>query len=160
MSSISIIDFLTSGSFGPIALGCSKADVLGILGEPDLRGGTSRKHRQPSIFRYGDIEFHFGHQEAAPLWLIHFELELGPPNGGPSLPLSPWILDAALSLDALRSGSVGHFPVEATPWVSEPGAFCVVTPGGVSLIFLAREGSERLAIVEKMSATFMKAGSS
>jgi hypothetical protein len=44
---------------GKIRLGMTKAEVRELLGPPDDWGGTSRRYREPSIWRYGDTEFWF-----------------------------------------------------------------------------------------------------
>lgn len=40
-------------------IGLSRDEVVAILGNPDVTGGTSRKYKTPSIFKYGNIELHF-----------------------------------------------------------------------------------------------------
>jgi hypothetical protein len=42
-----------------VRVGMSRQDVLALLGPPDATGGTSRKYREPSILKYGQIELHF-----------------------------------------------------------------------------------------------------
>jgi len=42
-----------------LRVGMSRQEVLAVLGSPDDVGGTSRKYREPSIFKYGEIELHF-----------------------------------------------------------------------------------------------------
>lgn len=44
---------------GRIRIGMTRAEVIEALGPPDDVGGTSRKYRTPSIFKYGEIELHF-----------------------------------------------------------------------------------------------------
>jgi len=55
--------FATTGDIGPIRLGCTREELRGVLGEPDDRGGTSRKYPEPVIWRYGKLEFHFDDRE-------------------------------------------------------------------------------------------------
>ena len=40
---------------------------------PDAVGGTSRKYRTPAIWKYGDLEFHFGPKNTDVLNLIYSE---------------------------------------------------------------------------------------
>jgi hypothetical protein len=40
-------------------LGKTRDEIVGVLGEPDAKGAISRKYREPQIYKYGDIEFHF-----------------------------------------------------------------------------------------------------
>lgn len=42
-----------------LRVGMSREEVVALLGVPDQEGGTSRKYRTPSIFKYGNVEFHF-----------------------------------------------------------------------------------------------------
>jgi hypothetical protein len=51
-------EFLRSGEFGPVRLGDSVDSLRSIFGEPPVVGDTSRRHRTPGIWKYGDIEFH------------------------------------------------------------------------------------------------------
>ena len=37
----------------------TRAELRGLLGNPDDEGGTSRKYRTPSIYKYGDVQFVF-----------------------------------------------------------------------------------------------------
>ena len=57
-ASVSMRAFLRSGEFGPIRLGDSVDSLSDVFGEPSDTGGTSRRHRTPGIWKYGDIEFH------------------------------------------------------------------------------------------------------
>lgn len=43
-----------------VTLGMSRERVVAALGEPDAAGGTSRKYRTPSIYKYGQIELWLG----------------------------------------------------------------------------------------------------
>jgi len=42
-----------------LRVGMSREEVLALLGPPDDVGGTSRKYREPAIFKYGQVELHF-----------------------------------------------------------------------------------------------------
>jgi hypothetical protein len=39
--------------------GMKRADIRNLFGEPPVVDTTSRKYRNPMIWRYGDIEIHF-----------------------------------------------------------------------------------------------------
>lgn len=69
--------FQRTGVISPIQLGCTRAELITILGEPDDVGGTSRKYPTPAIWKYGDLEFHF---EQDALWLIYAESPDGVPR--------------------------------------------------------------------------------
>lgn len=40
-------------------LGLTREELVQKLGEPDYIGGTSRKHKYPTGYKYGDIEYWF-----------------------------------------------------------------------------------------------------
>jgi hypothetical protein len=42
-----------------IRVGMSREEVVAALGQPDDVGGTSRKYKTPSIYKYGEIELFF-----------------------------------------------------------------------------------------------------
>jgi hypothetical protein len=42
-----------------VEIGMRRDQVVEILGQPDDVGGSSRKYRTPSVFKYGHVEFHF-----------------------------------------------------------------------------------------------------
>lgn len=49
-----------SDIFGTVRLGMSRDEVRECLGDPDDTGGTSRKQHVPRIWKYGEVELHFG----------------------------------------------------------------------------------------------------
>jgi len=53
-----------------VNLGMSREQVVAALGQPDSMGGTSRKHRTPSIYKYGNTELWFGPQNKDTLYGI------------------------------------------------------------------------------------------
>lgn len=64
---------------GKVELGMSRADVIQALGPPDHVGATSRKHKSPSILKYGDIELWFEQPQSGVLhtiWDEHCEVIL------------------------------------------------------------------------------------
>lgn len=46
-------------SFGKLKIGMTKADVRELLGPPEAWGGTSRKYREPCIWKYGTLQLTF-----------------------------------------------------------------------------------------------------
>jgi len=58
---------------GKLRVGMTRKDVVHVLGLPDHIGGTSRKHKIPSVYKYGDIELHFGPSEAGTLEMVYTE---------------------------------------------------------------------------------------
>jgi hypothetical protein len=86
---VSLQSFVSSGDLGPISLGCSPEELVRCFGDPEATGGTSRKQRQPTIWKYGDVEFYFPRDDR---WLemIHIDRFSGPggiPSGWGVLPL-------------------------------------------------------------------------
>lgn len=65
--------FSRTGDICPLRLGMSRAELKAVLGEPDDVGGTSRRWRTPAIFKYADVEFHFGLGPQGRLTLIYQE---------------------------------------------------------------------------------------
>ncbi len=62
----------------PAGLGATRDELRHLFGEPDDTGGTSRRRRVPTIWRYGAIEYHFGNDGR--VWLIYTEDEGGTPR--------------------------------------------------------------------------------
>jgi len=51
----------------------SRQETKSIIGEPDAKGGTSNKQRLPLIWKYFDLEFHFGPSSKDGVILIYME---------------------------------------------------------------------------------------
>ena len=66
-----------TGSISPLAWGATREQVLSALGEPDTTGGTSRKQRVPLIWKYEDLEIHFGRGDGDGLSLVCAESPQG-----------------------------------------------------------------------------------
>jgi molybdopterin-guanine dinucleotide biosynthesis protein A len=60
---------------GNVKIGMSREQVVAVLGPPDDVGGTSRRHRTPSVYKYGDIELFFGHSKLGKLWMAYKEVQ-------------------------------------------------------------------------------------
>jgi O-acetyl-ADP-ribose deacetylase (regulator of RNase III) len=71
---------------GHIREGMTRAELRALLGDPDDVGGTSRKYREPSLWKYGEVEFAFPNartaREAAThgLWLVYVDSFEGDPR--------------------------------------------------------------------------------
>jgi hypothetical protein len=65
--------FRSTGDICPVRLGSTREDLRRIFGEPDDLGGISNKHTTPSIWKYGELEFHFGPLDSDVLVLIYSE---------------------------------------------------------------------------------------
>jgi hypothetical protein len=55
----------------PVGLGATRDELRRLLGEPTDTSVPTRSHRQPAIWTYGDIEYHFG--DDGRVWLIYTE---------------------------------------------------------------------------------------
>jgi len=62
--------FGETGDICPVRLGCTREEIRSIFGEPDAVGGALHKHKPPKIWKYGDLEFHFGTKSTDTLSLI------------------------------------------------------------------------------------------
>ena len=71
-------NFRVTGDICPIRLGMTRDEVKAIFGEPDDVSTMSRSQRVPAIYRYKDLEFHFGQGGSGPqagLSLIYREVD-------------------------------------------------------------------------------------
>jgi len=66
-------NFRDTGDISPVRLGCSREDIRKHFGEPDAVGSATRKYRTPGVWKFGDLEFHFGPRSTDTLWLIYSE---------------------------------------------------------------------------------------
>jgi hypothetical protein len=63
-----------------VSLGISREDLIRLLGPPDDMEYVAKNDRPPSIYKYGDIEFHFSRRADSVLWLIYTEDADGTPH--------------------------------------------------------------------------------
>ena len=97
MIAVSLKDVVMGGVFGPIDVGTPRAKVYEILGNPDdwSVGDAAKKGRDPwrtsNIWKYGDLEFHFGLLDEDHLALIYAD-DFIVPRGGTAIALDPWIM--------------------------------------------------------------------
>lgn len=138
MVSVSLKQFVETGRFGSVCLGMSRAQVENILGTPDDVGGASRKYRKPPIWKYGDVEFHFG-VGADTLWLVHLD-DFDVPSGGKSINLDPWIFSNSLTISETENQfSHSGLAFEVKEWEHEDNAKCLMAGVGVKLRFSGRD---------------------
>jgi len=62
--------FGKTGDICPVRLGCTREEIRSLFGEPHAVGATSLKHQTPAIWKYGELEFHFGNKRTDTLFLI------------------------------------------------------------------------------------------
>ena len=65
--------FRETGNIAPLKLGCTRADILALFGEPDATATVTRKHKKPAIWKYGELELHFSTGDKDVLILIYSE---------------------------------------------------------------------------------------
>lgn len=63
-------------------IGKTREEVIEIMGEPDHQGGTSRKYKTPSIYKYDKYEIHFGPRATDTVCLVFKEDENKTVNAG------------------------------------------------------------------------------
>ncbi len=131
---VSLKDLIETGRFGSVRLGMNRAQVESSLGTPDEIGGTSRKYRKPSIWKYGDVELHFV-PGADFLFLIYLD-EFDVPSGGKLVDFDPWIIRKGLTLsDAEEQLSRSGIGYEGRDYELEDEAKCITAGVGVKFIF-------------------------
>lgn len=70
---------METGILSNLRLGMTREEVVSAVGEPDDTGGTSRKHKTTTIYKYGDVEVHFELSKTGGLTLVYKEEEDGTP---------------------------------------------------------------------------------
>jgi hypothetical protein len=94
---ICLREYLATGVLGPVRLGCSRYAVVEHFGKPDTWFGRE-PWQQSMIWRYGDLELHFGSTMDDRLWRIFSDhLDWSRPSAG--INVDPWILRAELSIE-------------------------------------------------------------
>ena len=136
--SVSLKDLIGTGRFGSVCLGMTRAQVESSLGKPDDVGGTSRKYRQPSIWKYGDVELHFVPGDDS-LFLIHLD-DFDVPSGGKLIDFDPWIIQRGLKL-AEAEGKLSQSGIDYAvgDYELEDDAKCITAGVGVKLIFIGKD---------------------
>lgn len=132
---MSLKTFLRTGELGSIKPGLNRNEVTELLGEPDDVGGTSRKHREPAVWKYGDVELLFD-RETRKLSLIVINFwEPNVPSAGAALDLDPWIVKGGLQASdltvALESEGIRYEEVSAL----NPGTRQFLVSSSITLIF-------------------------
>ena len=82
----------------------SREEVIAALGPPDDVGGTSRKYKTPSIYKYGQIELFFEPSKTGRLTMVYTEDQQG--NGKVLLEISLFSENSWVSFGSGSSPSV------------------------------------------------------
>ena len=114
--SVSLKHFLRTLELGRIRLGMRDHEVAAILGKPDAVGGVSNKYQNPSLWKYGDVEFCFNQQTRELSLIVITFWEPGFPSGGSAIQLDPWLIKGGLKLNelcrSLKSEGIEYREVE------------------------------------------------
>jgi hypothetical protein len=62
----------------PVGLGATRDELQRLLGEPTDTSDLTRSQREPMIWRYGEVEYHFGADGR--VWLVYTEDADGTPR--------------------------------------------------------------------------------
>jgi len=134
---VSMKRLLLTGEFGPVCLRASRQDVRAHFGEPEQTGGTSRKQRVTSIWKYGNIEFYFSRADDR-LWYIQaddFEDDQVL-QGGSGFELDAWVLRGGASWDGVKAALFDEgIPFQPSDWSFEDDTLRFLVGAGVELIF-------------------------
>lgn len=95
---IDILEFLKFGKFDYIELGQTKSWILKNFPDPDDFNHSHLFSNNCSIWRYGNIEFHFDNDK---LYLIYSDY-LNDLDGGRYIQLNKWILEDSAKLTLLE----------------------------------------------------------
>jgi hypothetical protein len=135
MMVLALRDFLATGVVAGVPFGCDRQQLEAVAGEPEATGGVSRKHRQPVIWKYGDVELRFSRVSGG-LDMIHidrFSSNEGAPQGWGGLRVDPWVIRERMSRDELLQALDGAglaYTLRPKPeWNQE----IVVTQAGVKV---------------------------
>lgn len=139
MPTVSLHSFLATGNFGNVRSGWTRQQLENELGSPEAHGGESRKHRYPTIWKYGDIEFVFepGRRDGY-LYMVFFDA-FDVPHGWGKLVIEPWKISNSLTLEAGKSVLCEEnieYEVAQSP---DPDCVNLVTASGVQLQFVVRQ---------------------
>lgn len=132
---VSMQDFLRTGEFGPVRLGLSRRQLRGLLGEPEDWGVFPRAKHNATIWKYGDIEFHFHFREDALVGVFADGVE--ELRGGGAIDLDPWVLNGhALVEQVLGELAAANISCQRIPWTHDDATERFLVGAGVELLFL------------------------
>ncbi len=128
-------DFLRSGEFGPIRLGISRDQLRGHLGNPEDWGPFPKSERRATIWKFGDIEFHFHFKEDALVGIFADGVEKL--RGGGAINLDPWVFNGGVLVEqVLESLAEANIPYQRIHQDLDDNTERFQVGGGVELLFL------------------------
>jgi hypothetical protein len=132
MITVSLVEFLRAGAFGPIRLGMSRSQVQAACGPPE----DVSVQRGPLIWKYGDIEFHFARDRFFLIHCDHFDPASGLPRAGERMQLDLWVIQQGIS----RAEMQRQLTAEQIAWrvvqPIEPHTALLSVGAGVQLLFI------------------------
>ena len=133
---ISLKEWVRTARFGPVAPGMPFAVLREHFGEPDDVSVARTKYHEPSIWKYGDVEFYLDPDEGTLASILIHDFSV--PSGGPRLRLDPWILRGGLPLDVLTSVlREAQIPYGEVPAVHYNPLLYIKTDPDLKLIFVS-----------------------
>jgi hypothetical protein len=91
----SLLDFLVFGTFGSLELGASRSTVEQHLTPPEAWEAAAPDYRTSTIWKYGDIEFHFQNNELTMIFMDDFSVL----SGGTKIELDAMGINGSLTCD-------------------------------------------------------------
>ncbi len=137
MIAVSMLEFLRTGLWGPIRLQMTRSQVQASIGPPDV---VSVK-REPAIWKYGDVEFHFVQAALVLIHIDHFDPASGLPRTGERMRLDPWVIRQGIAQSALEP----HLQAQQLPFREvqrvEPNVAVLRVGAGIQLYFVEQSGA-------------------
>lgn len=102
-----MLEVMRTGTIAGIRIGASRRQVASKLGQPDAWMGKHPWATDSTVWRYGDLEFHFYvTSEASELWMLWCDDIPFPGRESARLQLDPWVLGSCRSSGNLSSATL------------------------------------------------------
>jgi hypothetical protein len=138
MIDASLLEFAKTGQLGPLHAGMTRDELAQQLGLPETWSAPSRREHA-SIWKYGDVEFHFQGHRVFLIFCDHGSLT----SGGATLRLDPWIIRVGMDRSSFECelSRIGiEFDVREPPALADQRR--VVTRSGANFGFIDESGDE------------------
>lgn len=142
MNTVSLKELMLTGVFAGLLPGISRQEVLRRLGEPDTVGGTSRKHKTPTVYLYGSVEIYVvkarSHHYMGAFWDAHGKGEF---RFSSRYLLADWDLQPGDSLAKVET-CIQELGLAFERWPQETSeiVYLRVLPGGAQIAVSKSEG--------------------
>jgi hypothetical protein len=139
---VDLLDFLTTGSLGPLRLALDRPTIVQLLGDPD---GTLVTSRIVETIRYGNLQLQLKNER---LVLISLDFASPPPGSKQVFEYVPWAPTSSLSKDAFELSTAAQhitFSVDdattygsfVTLFVSQSGTRVTFSEGQLESIYVS-----------------------